>query len=487
MERSAVNEAGESRGVGWRRERRGVGAVASLLAVALLAALRASAADPASLRRSLQELEAQDAAVLAPATYEKARQAVAAAESPRQTAASSETAEKLLAELEEAMQRARTLWSKPLQRRQQAKEARADSVAATSWQTAENVLVAAARKLEAGRRDAAERQATSLLGLYDQAHKEAVSVGMVGRTRQLLVAAEKGKAGEYAPRSYVRALDAVERTEKKIAAGETGVAAQAEADQARREAEHASWLLETIRESCEGANKARMEALVLEWETQAQRVLEPFGVQGDFSRGLGPVLQQLQVEGDRVVRERNRLRIDLARSTDQADSLQRVITELKDHVRDFEGMVAELKPYREEANTVTAVRGLFTQSEGKVLVDDRDVVLRLHGLGFPSGSAKLPSESEPLLEKIIEAVRAFPGSRLVVEGHTDAKGSAEKNLRLSTERANAVRDWLLQRGAVPENRVTAVGRGSSQPVASNDSEDGRVLNRRIDVIIARTN
>ncbi|HZM16382.1 MAG TPA: OmpA family protein [Candidatus Krumholzibacteria bacterium] len=478
-------EARESGDARRRQRQRAAGAVVCLLAWTLLAALRPAAADQASLRRSLQTLEAEDAAVLAPATHEKAKQAVVAAESQKSTA-SLETAEKRLGELEEAMQRARNLWPKPLERRQQAKEARADSVAPTSWQTAENVLMAAARKLEAGRRDAAERQATSLLGLYDQTYREAMSVGLVGRTRQLLVAAEKGKAGEYAPRSYVRALDAVERTEKQIAAGEIGEATRAEADLARREAEHATWLLETIRESCEGDNRARMEALVLDWETQAQRDLEPFGLQGDFSRGLGPVLQQLQVEGDRVVRERNRLRIDLARRTDQADSLQRVITELKDHVRDFEGMVAELKPYREEANTVTAVRDMFTQSEGKVLVDDRDVVLRLHGLGFPSGSAKLPAESEPLLQKIVEAVRAFPGARLVVEGHTDGKGNADKNQRLSTERANAVRDWLLQHAAVTESRVTAVGRGSTQPVASNDSEDGRALNRRIDVIIART-
>jgi outer membrane protein OmpA-like peptidoglycan-associated protein len=154
-------------------------------------------------------------------------------------------------------------------------------------------------------------------------------------------------------------------------------------------------------------------------------------------------------------------------------------------VRDFEGLVAELEPIREEANTEGAVRGLFTQAEGRVLVDNRDVVLRLHGLGFASGSAKLPPASLPILEKVVEAVRAFPGARLVVEGHTDATGNAEANLRLSTERANAVRDWLVQQGSITSERITAVGRGARQPVASNDTEDGRILNRRIDVIIAR--
>ncbi len=454
--------------------------------VALLGSGTSVAADAASLRSRLQELESQDAAKLAPETHKKAAQAVAILGSGGANATRLDTAEKRVDELAEAMTRARRLWTRELQRREQARAAGADTAAA-SWRTAENVLDGAARKLEAGRRDAAERQATSLAALYDQAHKEAVHHSLVGRTRQLLLEAEKGKAGEYTPRSYVRALDAVERTEKLIASGDIGETSAAEAERARREAEHALFLLETIREGCEGENKARLESIILEWETYLQRVLDHFGAQGDFTRGPGPVLQQIQVEGDRVVRERNRLRIDLARRSDQVDSLQRVISELRDNVRNFEGLVAELEPFREEANTVTAVRSLITQSEGKVLVDDRDVVLRLHGLRFASGDAKLPPESVPLLDKIVEAVRGFPGARVVVEGHTDSRGNANTNMRLSTERANAVRDYLVQQGNIAADRLSAAGRGATQPVASNDSEDGRVYNRRIDVIISRSN
>lgn len=448
------------------------------------ALLGAAAADETSLSERLRQLEAEDAAMLAPATYERARQAVTAADRSK-SATRLDTATKRLAELEEATDRARRLWTHPLARRQQAKAAGADTAAVDSWRSAENILGAAARKLEAGRRDAAERQATSLPALYDQAYKQAMHHSLVGRTRQVLVQAEKGKAGDYTPRSYVRALDAVERVEKRIADGDMDEATQAEAARAQQEAAHAHFLLGTIRDTCEGANHARLEAIVLDWEAQTQRVLDAFGVQGDFHQGLGPALQQAQVEGDRVVRERNRLRIDLARRIDQADSLQRVIGELKEHVRNFEGLVAELEPFRQEANTVAAVRVLFTQSEGRVLVDNRDVVLRLHGLGFPSGGAKLPAESTVIMEKVVEAVRAFPGARIVVEGHTDAMGNAEKNMRLSSERAGAVRDWLVQQGGIAAERITAVGRGASQPVAPNDTDEGRKLNRRIDVIIAR--
>ncbi len=453
-----------------------------LVAAVLLGMQPVLAADEAAVRGRFQELEADEAAILAPESYDKARQAIEASTSPARL----DAAAKRVQELQEAVGRARAIWARTLEQRDRARAAGADTASA-SWQSAENILVAAARKLEAGRRDAAERQATSLPGLYARALQEAVHFALVGVTRQRIVQAEKEKAAEYVPRSLVAARDALTSTEKLIAArpGEPDAETRAQAELARRETDHAIYLLETIRYGCEGANRARLESVVLDWESKLRLAVVPLGVEPDFTQGIGPVMQQVLVESDRLLKERNRLRIDLARRSDQADSLQRVIGELKRNVRNFEGLVAELQPFREEANTVQAVRALFMQSDGKVIVDNRDVVLRLHGLRFASGDARLPPESTALLEKVIEAVRAFPGAQVVVEGHTDAKGSRDANMRLSSERANAVRDYLVSQGGLAAARIVAIGHGPSQPVASNDNEEGRALNRRIDIIITR--
>lgn len=462
-----------------------------LLGALLLGSLGTAWADVPELQQRLEAQAEQEAAVLAPELFRKAQRAVDEAEKAAASGSSRlpdrlETASKRLDELEEAADRARRLWEGPLRLRDRARAAGADT-ASSSYATAENILNGAARKLEAGRRDAAERQATSLSGLYDQALKEAVQHDLVGRSRQLLVQAEKSKSAEYTPRSYVRALDAVTRTEELIEAqpGEPDAAMRAQAELARREVEHTLFLLDNIKGSCDGPNRARIESIILEWEGNLERILVPLGLERDFSQGMGADLQRVQVQTDGLLRERNRLRIDLARRTDQADSLQRVISELRSHVRNFEGLVAELQPFREEANTVAAVRGLFAQSEGKVLVEGRDVVLRLHGLRFASGKSTLPDDSHSLLEKIAEAVRAFPGAYVVVEGHTDATGGEAMNQRLSTERAEAVRAYLERFGGVDADRITSVGHGPSRPVASNETETGRALNRRIDVIIAR--
>ncbi len=70
-----------------------------------------------------------------------------------------------------------------------------------------------------------------------------------------------------------------------------------------------------------------------------------------------------------------------------------------------------------------------------------------------------------------------------IEGHTDAKGSDAYNRRLSQERAKAVVRHLIGRYGVPRSNLQAVGQGKSRPVASNESDDGRRLNRRVEVVL----
>jgi OOP family OmpA-OmpF porin len=83
------------------------------------------------------------------------------------------------------------------------------------------------------------------------------------------------------------------------------------------------------------------------------------------------------------------------------------------------------------------------------------------------------------VQKAAVFLNNHPGSTAVVEGHTDSKGSDEYNLKLSDRRANAVRDYLIKEFNVSASRVSAVGYGETQPIATNDTEAGRALNRRV--------
>ncbi len=97
---------------------------------------------------------------------------------------------------------------------------------------------------------------------------------------------------------------------------------------------------------------------------------------------------------------------------------------------------------------------------------------------FTAGEAIIDPASDSLLDRISQAIRACPGV-VRVEGHADPSGDVIANQALSAARAKAVREVMLQLG-VPETKVEAAGMGSTRPVASNDTAEGRALNRRIE-------
>jgi outer membrane protein OmpA-like peptidoglycan-associated protein len=107
--------------------------------------------------------------------------------------------------------------------------------------------------------------------------------------------------------------------------------------------------------------------------------------------------------------------------------------------------------------------------------------LNMPVVNFASGSAEIPADAKPVLAKAAEVIKALPAPlRLEISGHTDSSGTAEGNMLLSRQRAQAVADFLLQQG-VPRERLHAQGFGDSRPVATNVTEEGRFHNRRIEV------
>jgi len=103
---------------------------------------------------------------------------------------------------------------------------------------------------------------------------------------------------------------------------------------------------------------------------------------------------------------------------------------------------------------------------------------------FDTGSATLKPESMRQLEQLAVVLKAFPAVAISVEGHTDNTGDATLNKTLSAERAAAV-EKALERLGVEDVRVTSTGYGPGKPVATNDTEDGRAQNRRVEVVVMK--
>jgi len=101
---------------------------------------------------------------------------------------------------------------------------------------------------------------------------------------------------------------------------------------------------------------------------------------------------------------------------------------------------------------------------------------------FESGRASIDPDSAGLLDRLTETALRCPTADIEIAGHTDADGEDAFNQALSEKRAQAVMDYLVKAG-LPAGRFTATGYGSTQPVASNDTDEGKAQNRRIDFLV----
>lgn len=118
-------------------------------------------------------------------------------------------------------------------------------------------------------------------------------------------------------------------------------------------------------------------------------------------------------------------------------------------------------------------------NRSKLITEGR---LSTNAIHFNTGSATIKSGSEAILREVGEAMQSVPEMRILIVGHTDADGSAESNLKLSQERAKAVRSVLTNQYGIAIGRIQTDGKGESSPVADNTSAAGKEQNRRVEFI-----
>lgn len=113
------------------------------------------------------------------------------------------------------------------------------------------------------------------------------------------------------------------------------------------------------------------------------------------------------------------------------------------------------------------------------------LLINLSDINFATGTATLESGAKGYLDQVAKLLRSVPNMTLMIKGHADNTGSAAANQRLSTERANAVQNYLIQQN-IAASRLKSQGFGSSMPLTDNTSADGRAKNRRVELEILKT-
>jgi outer membrane protein OmpA-like peptidoglycan-associated protein len=211
-------------------------------------------------------------------------------------------------------------------------------------------------------------------------------------------------------------------------------ASQLEAEQARLEAERARMMSQA---TAEDAQRAREEAMQAQHrEAESERTAREAIQEAEQAKALAA--------SSATAAQLARREADLA--LEQADTLRRQLENLQ-----------------------------LRQTESGVVVTLGDVL-------FESGQTELREEAMASLVEVVDLLQSEPDKNIRIEGHTDSVGEAETNLEISQKRADAVLNALVSLG-VDAQRVTTQGMGEDFPIASNETDEGRAQNRRVDVIL----
>jgi len=202
-----------------------------------------------------------------------------------------------------------------------------------------------------------------------------------------------------------------------------------------------------------------------------------------------------QAESDRVKQESDanlaaaaadadRLKMENAVSAAQVDRLkQENETQRAANEADLDSSARQMEQL--QADKVELRAQLLSQFNAVLQTRDtaRGLIVNMSDVLFDTGKSSLRPEAREKLAKVAGIVSGHPGLRLDVEGHTDSVGGDDYNQQLSEQRGDSVRDYLTQEG-MAAGSVSAKGFGKTQPVASNDTAEGRQQNRRVEIVIS---
>jgi outer membrane protein OmpA-like peptidoglycan-associated protein len=191
-----------------------------------------------------------------------------------------------------------------------------------------------------------------------------------------------------------------------------------------------------------------------------------------------------EAEAGRAQAENDRKSADKNFKESQLDALKSTKTEAEKRALDAEKKArAEAEKRSAEAEKKLAAAMASLQEIAKVKEEARGVVITLSGaVLFATGKSTLLPIAMDKITEVAKALKDQGYKSLLVEGHTDSQGSADKNMVLSQQRADAVRSHLVSQG-IPSDKIRAQGIGSSRPVADNSTADGRANNRRVEIIV----
>lgn len=350
----------------------------------------------------------------------------------------------------------------------------------------ENKVKDVAEILEDGKLNKALQESKKVINEYRELELIAVKNKILSKVWGLLEKAEEKRVEKFAPKTLSKARKLTDKAENILRKNhfDTTLAART-AMEAEYEVNHSMQLAQKI-EGIEDKDRT-LEEILLETETLLKEIASNLDTEPQFDKTYTLVVSQINTSIQKLKKEKGSFQQKYQDANEQIALLQQQVAEMESQVGDLESRKKELSQLVEEQKIrrerFAEVENLFTQDEAKILRDGKNVIVRLFALSFPSGKSIIQSKYFGLLSKVIKAIQVYPNCEINIEGHTDSRGSDKLNQKLSTDRSNAVKEYLIANSSIDASRLKSVGYGEKKPIASNNTTAGRQKNRRIDVII----
>jgi len=326
----------------------------------------------------------------------------------------------------------------------------------------------------------AQSKAGQVQAAYGELEIMAIKNNALGETRQVMAAAEKSKYKKIIPTVFGEAQQALQDADDYI--GQHPY----ESVTIAKKASHAAFMarrMTIMHETSQKYEGMEPEAIALEVEQILISLTESMAV-GDLRDKY--VEEQIEVMSEAYHRKLKKIdSLELARMQHlkKIGDLEESLAGQQGYSREQEAARRKLAAEREFNERFNKVQAYFQPHEAEVYKQGDQLVIRLRGIRFPVGQVILTPDNYYLLSKVQKAIRSFNQPTVVIEGHTDSTGSAELNQTLSQDRASAVKAYLVANNTLPSSHIRSAGFGPDRPLAPNTTDEGRAINRRIDIVI----
>jgi len=380
---------------------------------------------------------------------------------------------------EEFANMARTTIPDAIKARELARQAGATNLG-SDYTVIENRFLYLTEAIEKDNLGYAKRRQAGVTEQFRRIELRSIKIQTIGEVRRLITDARKKGLHKVAPQSYAAA-------EQKLIEADNFITEnpyqKEKMHQLAAEALFMARRIHPVAAQTEKVDNMEPEQIVLWAEGILYQTTQKLGAPDMRDRSF-----EDQVEN--ILATISAQRADHEFMIENAKKRQEEIEELQKNIANLEGQTIKERKEKERLlaekqfnEKLSSIQHYFKPREAEVYKKQNQVIIRLKAMQFPVGQSVILPENYTLLSKVQSAIRTFGEPDVIIGGHTDSTGSENLNEHLSQQRADAVRKYFVANKTLPYENIIAVGYGSMRPLASNATQSGRAMNRRIDIII----